>query len=73
MPRWNRNRTVGRRWREGDWVAVGGPGGLLLHSAAADHCPVVRLKLRDDAQNTDFDIRRHQRLGGILKECHHMA
>jgi putative transposase len=25
------------------------------------------------AQNTDFDIRRHQRLGGILNEYHHAA
>ena len=68
-----RNCTVGRRWCENEWVAVGDPGGLLLHSAATDHCQVVRLELRGDAQNTDFDIRRHQRLGGILKECHHVA
>jgi len=33
----------------GEWVAVGGPGGLLLHSAATDHYPAVRLELWDDA------------------------
>ncbi|MEV8442159.1 hypothetical protein AB0425_32690 [Actinosynnema sp. NPDC051121] len=33
----------------GEWVAVGGAGGLLLHSAATDHCPAVRLELWDDA------------------------
>jgi len=33
----------------GDWVAVGGPGGLLLHSAATDHYPLVRLELWNDA------------------------
>lgn len=32
----------------GEWVAVGGPGGLLLHSAATDHYPTVRLELWDD-------------------------
>jgi hypothetical protein len=31
----------------GEWVAVGGPGGLLLHSAANDHYPAVRLELWD--------------------------
>lgn len=31
----------------GDWLAVGGPGGLLLHSAATDHHPAVRLELWD--------------------------
>lgn len=36
----------------GDWVAVGGPGGLLLHSAATDHYPVVRLELWNDAPPT---------------------
>jgi hypothetical protein len=30
------------------WVAVGGPGGLLLHSAATDHHPAVRLELWDE-------------------------
>lgn len=32
----------------GEWVAIGGPGGLLLHSAATDHYPAVRLELWDD-------------------------
>lgn len=36
----------------GDWIAVGGPGGLLLHSAATDHYPVVRLELWDDRPPT---------------------
>ena len=31
----------------GDWLAVGGPGGLLLHSAGTDHYPAVRLELWD--------------------------
>jgi hypothetical protein len=31
----------------GDRVAVGGPGGLLLHSAATDHYPQVRLEFWD--------------------------
>jgi hypothetical protein len=31
----------------GEWIAVGGPGGLLLHSAATDHHPAVRLELWD--------------------------
>ncbi|WP_103352193.1 hypothetical protein [Amycolatopsis sp. CA-128772] len=31
----------------GDWFAVGGPGGLLLHSAGTDHHPAVRLELWD--------------------------
>jgi hypothetical protein len=39
----------------GEWVAVGGPGGLLLHSAATDHYPVVRLELWDDAPPTTPD------------------
>ncbi|UOZ04882.1 hypothetical protein [Amycolatopsis sp. WQ 127309] len=32
---------------DGDWLAVGGPGGLLLHSAGTDHYPAVRLELWD--------------------------
>ncbi|WP_410585985.1 hypothetical protein [Amycolatopsis sp. lyj-23] len=31
----------------GDWLAAGGPGGLLLHSAGTDHHPSVRLELWD--------------------------
>ncbi|WP_372672691.1 hypothetical protein [Amycolatopsis kentuckyensis] len=31
----------------GPWTAVGGPGGLLLHSAATDHSPAVRIELWD--------------------------
>jgi hypothetical protein len=31
----------------GEWVAVGGAGGLLLHSVANDHYPAVRLELWD--------------------------
>jgi hypothetical protein len=33
----------------GEWLAAGGPGGLLLHSAATDHYPTVRLELWDGA------------------------
>lgn len=33
----------------GEWVAIGKPGGLLLHSAANDHYPTVRLELWDGA------------------------
>ncbi len=33
---------------EDGWFVVGGPGGLLLHSAATDHSPAVRLELWDD-------------------------
>ena len=33
----------------GEWVVVGGDGGLLLHSAANDHYPTVRLELWDGA------------------------
>jgi hypothetical protein len=40
---------------EGEWVAVGGPGGLLLHSAATDHYPAVRLELWDAAPPTAPD------------------
>ncbi|PRY40546.1 hypothetical protein CLV43_106283 [Umezawaea tangerina] len=59
MPRLNRNRTVGRRWCEGEWVAVGGLGGLLLHSAATDYYPAVRLGLWDDAPPTIPGGRDH--------------
>ncbi|MFI5589092.1 hypothetical protein ACIA5G_28825 [Amycolatopsis sp. NPDC051758] len=37
----------------GPWVAVGGPGGLLLHSAATDHHPAVRLELWDEEPPAD--------------------
>ncbi|GLY34184.1 hypothetical protein Amsp01_002080 [Amycolatopsis sp. NBRC 101858] len=33
----------------GPWIGVGGPGGLLLHSAATDHAPAVRLETWDSA------------------------
>jgi hypothetical protein len=33
----------------GEWVAIGNPGGLVLHSAASDHYPAVRLELWDGA------------------------
>ncbi|GLW90363.1 hypothetical protein [Actinokineospora globicatena] len=36
----------------GPWTAVGGPGGLLLHSAANDHYPTVRLELWDGVPPT---------------------
>ena len=36
----------------GEWHAAGGPGGLLLHSAATDHYPTVRLELWDGAPPT---------------------
>lgn len=36
----------------GQWVAVGKPGGLLLHSAATDHHPLVRLELWDSTPPT---------------------
>ncbi|WIV61372.1 hypothetical protein [Amycolatopsis nalaikhensis] len=31
----------------GSWTAVGGAGGLLLHSSATDHYPTVRVELWD--------------------------
>ncbi|MEU0534938.1 hypothetical protein [Amycolatopsis tolypomycina] len=31
----------------GDWLAAGGDGGLLLHSAGTDHRPSVRVELWD--------------------------
>lgn len=31
----------------GDWLVVGGAGGLLLHSAGNDHNPAVRVELWD--------------------------
>jgi hypothetical protein len=43
----------------GGWVAVGGPGGLLLHSAATDHYPAVRLELWDDAPPSAPDYWDH--------------
>lgn len=30
-----------------NWLAVGGPGALLLHSAGTDHYPAVRVELWD--------------------------
>jgi hypothetical protein len=36
----------------GEWLAVGGPGGLLLHSAGNDHYPTVCLELWDGAPPT---------------------
>lgn len=37
----------------GRWTAVGGPGGLLLHSAATDHSPAIRLELWDNTPPSD--------------------
>ncbi|MET9002285.1 hypothetical protein [Amycolatopsis sp. Hca4] len=37
----------------GAWTAVGGAGGLLLHSAATDHAPAVRIELWDGAPAGD--------------------
>jgi hypothetical protein len=37
--------TVGEP--SGDWLVVGGAGGLLLHSAGNDHDPTVRVELWD--------------------------
>ena len=37
----------------GSWTAVGGAGGLLLHSAATDHSPAVRVELWDSAPPGD--------------------
>lgn len=43
----------------GEWIAVGAPGGLLLHSAATDHYPVVRLELWDGAPPPSSDDWDH--------------
>lgn len=37
----------------GPWTAVGGPGGLLLQSAATDHYPAIRIELWDDTPPAD--------------------
>ncbi|WIV52928.1 hypothetical protein [Amycolatopsis nalaikhensis] len=37
----------------GSWTAVGGAGGLLLHSAATDHYPTVRVELWDYSPPND--------------------
>jgi len=37
----------------GPWLAAGGPGGLLLHSAATDHYPAVRVELWDGTPPAD--------------------
>jgi hypothetical protein len=36
-----------RREQHGVWLAVGGPGGLLLHRGGTDHYPSVRLEVWD--------------------------
>lgn len=37
----------------GSWTAVGGPGGLLLHSAATDHSPAIRVELWDGTPTSE--------------------
>ncbi|RJQ81552.1 hypothetical protein D5S17_04970 [Pseudonocardiaceae bacterium YIM PH 21723] len=63
----------------GEWIAVGGAGGLLLHSAANDHYPAVRVELWDSDPGAasgewdhvlvlDCDLREQVRLRSVTSD-----
>jgi hypothetical protein len=47
----------------GPWIAIGGDGGLLLHSAATDHYPTIRLEAWD---STPAGHGEHERWDHVL-------